>query len=207
MLIISGIVFFICIITFFLLVIKKSKSNEYIAKKTKDILPYRYYDTTNNFFCMEDDTYMDMVQVKTEDLEALSENESNYNIAKWTRYNRRYADDYKIIAMNFPSNTQEQRRYFEKKMSSTINGKKKEWLKKQIFQLEWIEKNQTTREFYLMFFGKTLNDITKNRRLILSDLGTGKDGFVKEMSQNKKELILYKLNNKNAMVLRREYEN
>lgn len=204
---ISIVGFFGCIVAGIFLLIKKPNKQEKVSKKITDILPIRYYEEDDFYILEEGEQCIDILQIKSKDLTSLSDDEIAYDIAKQTRFHKRYGEDLKLIVMNFPSDVSEQKRYFQKKEEQTKNQQRKKWLDVEMKRLQWIEKNQNTREFFMMFFGWNMEEILKYRDQIKRDLGTGKDGFIEVIEREKKDLILYRLNNKNAMVFRsKSYE-
>lgn len=207
---VSGVVLLLCLIIFICMMIKRSKKKQEdslkqpsVEKEIKNLLPIRFYDTENECFVMEKGTIMDMLKIKTKDLLNASEAEKNWDNMKFSKLYRTYSGDLKIVALNFPCNTSVQQDYWRDKLAKTANPVLKEMQRERLFQLEWLEKNSTTREFYLFFFSKDIAEHVKNRLSILSILATGVDGVVEEMTKDKKIQILYKMNNKSSYVYQR----
>lgn len=207
---VSGVVLLLCLIIFICMMIKRSKKKQEdslkqpsVEKEIKNLLPIRFYDTENECFVMEKGTIMDMLKINTKDLLNASEAEKNWDNMKFSKLYRTYSGDLKIVALNFPCNTSVQQDYWRDKLAKTANPVLKEMQRERLFQLEWLEKNSTTREFYLFFFSKDIAEHVKNRLSILSILATGVDGVVEEMTKDKKIQILYKMNNKSSYVYQR----
>lgn len=207
---VSGVVLLLCLIIFICMIIKRSKKKQEdslkqpsVEKEIKNLLPIRFYDTENECFVMEKGTIMDMLKINTKDLLNASEAEKNWDNMKFSKLYRTYSGDLKIVALNFPCNTSVQQDYWRDKLAKTANPVLKEMQRERLFQLEWLEKNSTTREFYLFFFSKDIAEHVKNRLSILSILATGVDGVVEEMTKDKKIQILYKMNNKSSYVYQR----
>lgn len=207
---VSGVVLLLCLIIFIYMMIKRSKKKQEdslkqpsVEKEIKNLLPIRFYDTENECFVMEKGTIMDMLKINTKDLLNASEAEKNWDNMKFSKLYRTYSGDLKIVALNFPCNTSVQQDYWRDKLAKTANPVLKEMQRERLFQLEWLEKNSTTREFYLFFFSKDIAEHVKNRLSILSILATGVDGVVEEMTKDKKIQILYKMNNKSSYVYQR----
>lgn len=62
---------------------------------------------------------MDLIEIKSQDLNNLSEDEVYFNMAKLSRFFKRYEIDIKLIALNFPSDMSKQKKYYMKKREST----------------------------------------------------------------------------------------
>ena len=207
---VSGVVLLLCLIIFICMMLQRSKKKQEdslkqpsVEKEIKNLLPIRFYDTENECFVMEKGTIMDMLKINTKDLLNASEAEKNWDNMKFSKLYRTYSGDLKIVALNFPCNTSVQQDYWRDKLAKTANPVLKEMQRERLFQLEWLEKNSTTREFYLFFFSKDIAEHVKNRLSILSILATGVDGVVEEMTKDKKIQILYKMNNKSSYVYQR----
>lgn len=212
---ISGIAFFGSILAFIYLIAKKKKEKNTVStdgkkdgsehsetdKFTTNLLPIRNYDAESQCFCMRDNTYMDLMEITCKDLVSASEDENNYDCLKFTKFYKTYADDIKLISLNFPSNTKKQQKYFNYKIERTKNRINKKWLQQHLLELLWIEKNKTNREFYFMIFAESLEDLYQKRNIITSTLISGKRGLINFITQEKKEQILYKINNKNSLIL------
>lgn len=101
---------------------KKQKKAE-ASKNTLQLLPERYYDDELDAFVIENDMtgyrYMDLIEIKSQDLNNLSEDEVYFNMAKLSRFFKRYEIDIKLIALNFPSDMSKQKKYYMKKREST----------------------------------------------------------------------------------------
>lgn len=58
---------------------------------------------------------MDLIEIKSQDLNNLSEDEVYFNMAMLSMFFRRYEIDIKLIALNFPSDMSKQKKYYMKK--------------------------------------------------------------------------------------------
>ena len=170
-----------------------------IQLRTEGILPFARY-TEDNYFLLEDGTVVDIMQIVAKDLQNCSEQDVQYDFAKHWKFHKLNSEDYKIIGMNFPCDLTEQKRYWKKKLEITKNPYLQNWQKKTLGQLEWLEKNRTKREFYLMFY--TENSI-EHREFILRNLqimSSGQEELLKECTFEKKIQVLYKLANQNMCI-------
>ena len=208
--------FIVLIVALIVLIISKRKvrkSETHVTGSSKqsnikdssvlNLLPHHHYDMEHDCIVFKDGTYRDLIQIKTQDLRSASYDEILYAELKFSRFYKKYADDLKIIATNFPADTHEQQDYVKHKISETKNKIHKKWLKKRLRELKWLEKHRTKREFFFMIFGKDVEDIIRKRDMIAETLGTDKNGFAILINYEKKEAILKKLNNKALSVMGR----
>lgn len=185
---------------------KESRENNSSGSRDKtmtELLPFTddVYDELHDCYTFRDGTCMDFLQIAAKDLRNMSDDEIIYDKLRFAKLYKKYAGDLKIIAINFPSETSEQQRYLMQKQKATKNEIYKEWLQKKIDELEWIRNNRTSREFFLMFWGKDAEDIIKSRDEILDCLGNGKTSLAYEIDQEKKLAVVRKLNNKNLFAV------
>lgn len=205
----GGIIFLSSLIGLvFMAIMKARKKKEQggtepsIDKTVLEVLPHAYYDTNNDVYVYRDGTIMNIFRIITKDLNSSSESEMNWDNMKFEKMYKLYFDDMKIIALNYPCNTQEQQRYWKHKLESTSNRELKKMQQQRLDQLKWLEKHNTSREFYLMVFAKNIDEYFQNKSTIFSTLGTGKDGLIEEVEADKKHYIMYKMNNKSSWILK-----
>ena len=205
--IIFGVIsFFFLLIFIFILTHSRDKKDAETAKKgkpdktTAELINIIGYDFENHCFVMKGNRFMDLLQITTKDLINSSKDEVEYDSMKFAKLYKLYEDDMKLIAMNFPCDTKQQQSYVHNRIAQTANPMYKSALQKDLEDLIWLEKHDTTREFYLMIFARSLEMIEKNRRTIKTVLHTGRDGLIEEISDQKKEDILIRMNNKNLLM-------
>lgn len=110
---------------------------------------------------MDDGSYMDLLQIQSKDLINSSEDEVEYDCLKFAKLYRLYAEPVKIACINFPCDYSKQKRFLEYKIKSTKNTIFKEQLQKKLDELVWLEKHNTTREYYYMIFSETEEGLEK----------------------------------------------
>ena len=164
----------------------KEKKKE-IIKETLSVLPIRNYDEGIDAFSLEDGTYLDLLEIVTRDRENLQDDVVRFDMFTLTKFERLYSGDHKIVGLNFPINTADPIR--------------KEWLMREWDELDRLESMIDRKEFYLFFFGKTKDELEKNRGNILGWIGYGSSKLVKPMGKEKKIQIIRKLCNMNALIL------
>lgn len=175
---------------------KDNNKRKQIGNTVKNILEISYYDSDTNCFVMNNGNYMDIIQINTKDLVSMADYEIEYEIMKFTKLYKMYADDLKILAMNFPCKTFEQQEYIRHKIKNTSNEVYKKFLQRQLDELVWIEKNDMMREYYYMIFGSKKQKLISNRNLIFDTLGCGKKDLSLNLTKEKKIVICKRLNNK-----------
>ena len=208
LLIISGIFILAVIFLYIFFLIRfiknrKKENKDQPEKTSKSILetiPIVRYMPDYQCYLLKDKTYMDIVQIRTKDLNSIDADERSYDMGRITKLLRMLGSDCKIIALNYPCNTQEQQRYLAHKIQDTHNKQYQYWLEKSRKELEWLEKNKTFREYYLMFFSDTLEMQQKNLNVILESLGTGVEGLAIAIDAKKKHNILFKLSNQSSVI-------
>ena len=160
-----------------------------------------FYDRLNECFVNEKENLIfDIIKICSKDLVNSSDDEIDYDQYRYTKLYKIYSEDLKIICMNFPCNTQKQQSYLKKKIEKTNNAKMKHWLQRRLDELEWLEKNRTTREYYYMIFSQNLEEHLSNKNNIFSALQSGRNGLCETISEEEKIQILYKLNNKSSLI-------
>lgn len=169
-------------------------------RTTLENIPIVSYDERNGYYLMGDGSNMDILMIQTKDLITSSEDEVEYDCLKFAKLYKIYSDDLKIVSLNFPCNTLKQQQYFRRRIEDAPNEVHRYWLGRKLKELELLEKNNTTREFYIVFFSKDAEAHESNLTTILTVLSTGRDGLVRKLDAEKKHRILFKINNKNALV-------
>ena len=172
---------------------------------TSTLIPIeRYRDDLNVFVMRSGEKYMDIIQIVSTDLMSKSDMEVDYLNMRWAKFYKTCAVDLKLISLNFPTNTAEQQRYFKYKIAQTNNPVFKRILENSLSELVFIEKNRSDREYYLMYFADSDEQLKDTRNIISSSLVNY--GLAAQMSKEKKLQILYRFNNPNATLFGRERE-
>lgn len=167
-----------------------------LGKKMEKLLETARYDSEKDFFLLKDGTLMNLVQIQSKDLVNSSDDEVEYDCLKFAKTYKLYADDIKIIALNFPCNTEKQQKYFRHQLANTKNEIFKSFLQKKLDELIWLGKHDTTREYYYMLFADGEKQMDTNMRILHSNLGSGKTGLISFLSEEKKQEVLYRMGNK-----------
>lgn len=178
---------------------QRDKRTAKITKRATEIIPLK--DIQNGAFKYKDGSYMDFVQIKCKDLVNSSENEVNFDMYTLTKLFKAYADDLKLISINFPTNTKTQQAYFLHKINHTANPRLKSILEEKYNELVEDELSSTNREHYLMFFGETYDKLKKNLDAIFSNLGKS---LVEIIPVSKKLQVMFSITNMNSSIFYNE---
>ena len=81
---------------------KNRKEKNHITDTVKDVIDVYFYNDKLKCFIMKDKSYIDIIQINTKDLVSASEDDIEYDIMRYIKLYKMYADDMKIVAMNFP---------------------------------------------------------------------------------------------------------
>ncbi len=178
---------------------EKKKSTGGIRKSVQELIPLVDFDADKGFYYTGDGC-LDLIQITSKDLINSSSDEVEYDCLKFAKLYKTYESDLKIIALNFPCNTDRQQEYLNYKMQHTANAVYQSYLQRCIDELVWIGKHDTTREYFFMVFAKTPEELEKNLLTLQSVLGLGKSGLLKKISLEKKQQIFFKLANKCSVI-------
>lgn len=182
---------------------KEEKKAEQEVKKVlvSEIFPVIAGDEKESCFLMENGTYMDMFQISCKDLIASSADIITFDNYTWDIFYKTYAKDIKIVSFNFPTDTQEQREYISHKLYNTANPVFLDMLSDKLQEAEYIAKSRKDREFVLMFFAASLDDLREKRAVIFGNLSRPAVPLVRRITYEKKEKILYKLGSSSEVIL------
>ena len=171
-----------------------------VTRTVLDNIPICRYDEAEGCYILKDGSCMDLLMVNSKDLVTSSTDEIEYDCLKFGKLYKTYGGDMKLVALNFPCNTASQQRYMKHKIKTAKNQVFKAWLEKKQRELIALEKNNTSREFYIMFFSRSVEAHQSDIATIQTVLRSGRDGLVSKIPEEKKHQILYKLCNKSSMV-------
>ncbi|WP_258871875.1 hypothetical protein [Virgibacillus dokdonensis] len=80
---------------------------------------------------------MDILQIETSDLQSLNDTDLNILLLAQTRFLRSYFYDYKEVALNFPANTERQKRYWLKKRKKTTDPLRLRFIDRKLFEFDF----------------------------------------------------------------------
>lgn len=170
------------------------KVDKSISVYTKDIMDFVDIDEDDRFIMRYG--FMDLYQIQTKDVHALSESDVQRHIYSFISFLRSYSEDFKILSMNFPVNTTTQQIHIERNLKFTTNPIAKKFLQRKLDELIYLEQNRFDKEFYIMIFGSNKEEIEDRERVLY--LNQNVAFKVEEIELEKKLKILFKLNNFNT---------
>lgn len=144
---------------------------------------------------------LDIYKIRTKDLKNIDDFEIDMDNAKWQKYFKLSSISVKIISMNFPCHYQSQKDFIAHKLEKTLTQEKRRFLEKQYLTLEWLEKNTSSKEFFLEVFYPEIKMVEEEYSKIKAILGFSSFGLLEEISPEKKKEILFKLHNKSAFIV------
>lgn len=179
---------------------KNSKKEEkelvrYGIKDISTLIPIK--DVVNGYFKYINNTYMGIVKLRTRDIMNSSQEEIDNDMELLVHFNRVYDDDYKLISLNYPTNTKTQQAYFKDKIEHSSNDTFTDILQESYDNVREAEFNNTSRNHYIMFFGDSLKHIVENEDTILRNLGR----LSQKMTVSQQIQLLFSLTNKNIPVV------
>lgn len=168
-------------------------------KKTKDLLPI--VGLFEDKFLLASGEVLDIFQIRTKDLKNIDDVDIDMDNAKWQKYFKLSSISVKIISMNFPCHYQGGKDFIAHKLEKTLTEEKRHFLEKQYLTLEWLEKNTSSKAFFLEIFYPEKKVIEEEYAKLKAILGFSSFGLLEEISLQKKKDILYKLHNKSAFMV------
>lgn len=172
------------------------------TKQTNDLTGIREYDAVNECFVMNDGSYMDIIKIRCHDLENSDPDivtAECYALLKWIKT---YPYEYEIVGLNFPVNTTEQQNAIEHIMGRTENPQHLYYLNQKYTELKVIDNKMIERQFYLFLFYENSDELRLQRNKTLIQLGQA--ALAETITRKQKELVLYKINNKNLQVSKKK---
>ena len=183
---------------------KNSKLSRQAEKKEKaakpastdkilSVFPVRDYLESEGYFLTGDKTIINLFQIQGKSYYDASDDEIENLVYSNARLIQRLADDIKIISMNYPTNTKQQQEYIAFMLKRPDLEPYTELLTEKLESLKALEQNTTDRQAFLMVFAKDRGRYEEITRLL-----SGNPYFVvRPISREKKENIIFQLNNNN----------
>lgn len=186
---------------------KNSKLSRQAEKKEKaakpastdkilSVFPVRDYLESEGYFLTGDKTIINLFQIQGKSYYDASDDEIENLVYSNARLIQRLADDIKIISMNYPTNTKQQQEYIAFMLKRPDLEPYTELLTEKLESLKALEQNTTDRQAFLMVFAKDRGRYEEITRLL-----SGNPYFVvRPISREKKENIIFQLNNMNKRI-------
>jgi len=153
----------------------------------------RYDD---HFICKNDKTHIDIFKIRTHDLDAMSDSERESMIFSWINFYQTYGDDFKIISMNFPTDTSAQQKYYEHKIEENQVDLFDHFLNVELETLQQIAEKQLDRYYYIMTFSEGYEKYKENYFIIKAKLMNSRLIY-EDTSFEEKISVLARLGDKN----------
>lgn len=164
-----------------------------ITRMLLDVFPIR--DNQEHYFLTEDDQIIDVFQIRGKSYYNASDTEIDIMVDRLAYFYRLYKNDIKIIGMNYPTNTRNQQAFLTYKLQRPELQKYEAILNEKIATLQYLENSTTDREAFIMIFARD----EKHYR-VLCDLLDRSGLHVEPIPREKKENIIFQLNNMNKRV-------
>lgn len=163
-----------------------------ITRTLLDVFPIRDYQ---DYFLTEDNQIIDIFQIRGKSYYNASDTEIEIMVDRLAYFYRLYKNDVKIIGMNYPTNTRNQQAFLTYKLQQPELQKYEAILNEKIATLQYLENSTTDREAFIMIFARD----EKHYR-VLCDLLDRSGLHVELIPREKKENIIFQLNNMNKRV-------
>src|SRR5699024_2288074 len=180
--------------------INKKNKQPKIKPQITDILPHSHIEGKFIRFRKGYVGYAEILQIQTTDILSKNESEVEQYIAGQTSFLRTYLESFKEINLNFPTNCTTQRDYWEKKLESATTEVQQRFIERKLYEFDYLEENRTNREFFIMLFSSTVEELKRNVRDFKR---LSKASFpVYEIDTKKKTEILFLLKNQNSKIIK-----
>ena len=155
-----------------------------------DLSGIRRYDEDEEAFVLSKG-YMDIFRIKMMNMQALSEEERDWQILRWQKFYLSFEGDLKIVSVVCPVDTMVQQDSLRVKLESTDDQVHREILEEKLAELRHISESTRERRCYLFFYPKDPDELRTDRIRIRELLS----GSVMRMRTEEKLRLLRLLNN------------
>lgn len=164
-----------------------------ITRTLLDVFPIRDYQ--DNYFITDDSQIIDIFQIKGKSYYNSSDAEIEAMVENLAYFFRIYKADLKFIGMNYPTNTKNQQAFLTMMQQKPELQKYEELINEKLATLQYLEQNTTNREAFIMIFAKN-----ENHYYNLVNLLNRSGLHIEQITKEKKENIIFQLNNMNKKV-------
>lgn len=196
--------------------VKKKEPVPNVAATVADIIPIVDIvdeDTKNPHFITKKGRHIDIYEIRTSDLSSMTPEELQLMVNRWELFYKTCKNDMKIIALNLPTDTEQQQKYLNYKVEKTHNEIYRPFLEEELDVLKFIANHRMDRYYYLMVFCKDKNDYDETQYVIDTKL-ISPFRLASKISLKEKIVVLSKLGDKNShmtskdepLIDRRDYE-
>lgn len=177
---------------------KKAIKRKIITRNVATLLPHYDYDYQTEAFILKDKSYMDIVRITAKDLQNASAESVQMDCMQFIKLFRTFGADLKIVALNYPTDTGIQQKYFNHILKRTDNTIYRYFIEEQLDKLEYVQQNMTEREYCLFIYAKDSAELITRRQDVISRLS--RSGLVSKLTYQKKIYIQYKMCNQNTRI-------
>lgn len=164
-----------------------------ITRTLLDVFPIRDYQ--DDYFLTDENQIIDVFQIRGKSFYNSSDAEIDAMVEALAYFFRLYKADFKFIGMNYPTNTKNQQAFLTMKQKMPELEKYEELINEKIAALQYLEQNTTDREAFIMIFAKN-----ENHYSTLCNLLNRSGLHIEKISKEKKDNIIFQLNNMNKKV-------
>ncbi|MBS4203661.1 hypothetical protein [Lederbergia citrea] len=172
---------------------KKQVRKVKVMRQTPSILPF--LQIHEGYFLMKNGV-MDILQITTKDLYSMNDGDLQFMLLSQARLLRSYFPAFKEVSLNFPANTEKQKAYWLRKKEKTIDPLRLQFIERKLFELGYLEKERTNREFFLFLYAETPEQLNDQKKQLIR--GMQQTFPLEKLSVEKKKDVLFILNNQNS---------
>lgn len=173
---------------------KKVERKSHVLRKTPMIMPF--IDITDEYIVMKKGYFMDIFQIMPSDLHSLTDNDITVKLLENARFYRSFSSQHKVVGLNFPANTEKQRLYWERKKEKTTDPLRLRFINRKLFELEFLERERTNREFFLFIYAKSTQTLEDEKKQVVR--GMRQSFPLQTLTKEKKQDILFMMSNQNS---------
>lgn len=175
---------------------KKPSAPPSDQNKILSVFPIRDYLDEEDYFITYKSTIINLFQIQGRCFYDASDEEIESLVYSNAKFLQKYSDDFKIISMNYPTNTHQQQKFLSYMLNRPELQHFSDMLQKKLEALQALERDTTDRQAFMMVFAKDKGHYQELLRLLLGDPYFA----LKPISREKKENIIFQLNNMNKKI-------
>lgn len=179
----------------------KNKNNKTLQKpadqkKILSVFPIRDYSDNGGFFITSDNSIIDIFQIQGRSFFDASDDEIENMVFSNAKFLQKYSDDFKIVGMNYPTSTKHQQAFLSYQLKRPELEKYYDMISEKLSFLETIDRTTTDRQAFIFVFAKDKSHYAELMKVLRSDPYFHVDAI----SREKKENIIFQLNNMNKRI-------
>ena len=171
---------------------RRVKKKNKVSRSILDILPFVKMD---DYIHLKNGC-LQVFEIESKDIFSMSESQVNSSIFDFQIFLRAYSSDFKLVVMDFPVNTKNQQEFIEYKLMNCKNELYAKFLIDRLDELRDLESNSRNTEYFVFIFGK--DEVSLKENIASFNRLFKNVSNVYDVEYNKKEKIIYRLNNMNS---------